>query len=96
MTAQIIYPEKFHPPKITSWARTVVRQAISTKPAYITSNATMNRVIHNLEMAGWTIYPHPDGRIECEFYFGNGSQIFCNLETAQRLQRDWDLGRMQK
>lgn len=66
---------------------------ISTKPAYITSSTILNRAIMNLELRGWTVYPHPDGQIECEFYFDNGSHIFCNFITAQRLQGEWNLER---
>lgn len=89
MTAQIIqFPS---PPKITSWAKLVTQRAISTKPAYITSSAILNRAIMNLELAGWTIYPHPCGSIECEFYHADGSMVACDLGTAQRLQRGWDL-----
>lgn len=42
----------------------VIRQ-YAAMPAYVTRNATLNRVVTNLQQKGWTIEARPDGEIIC-------------------------------
>lgn len=66
----VIYPTAFHT-RITSgsYSDNLNRlpferiPPISTKPAYVTQNATLNRVITDLELRGWHIECRPCGEI---------------------------------
>lgn len=50
-----------------NFARKVIERAhqIAAKPAYVTQNATINRVVTDLELKGWHVECHPCGEITC-------------------------------